>query len=76
MTEPLDNKKPEFVSIHQAAAMMSINAAGVMRWVQLKRLAARIRPGRGTIFKRSDVLAALEKYEYGESTPKRDPSFS
>lgn len=57
----------------EAAELMRVEPRTVQRWISLGRLPV-IRIGFTVRIRRSDLLNAMEKYEYGDPHPPHDPS--
>lgn len=66
---------PEIMTTKEAADFCRFGDDTIRRWVKLGRLRVMRSGKRGQMrFRRSDVIAALDRYEYGDDQPRRDPS--
>lgn len=63
----------EIMTVKEVAALYRFTDETVRRWVRLGRLRVH-RVGNEIRFRRRDVIAAMERFEYGEDKPKRDAS--
>jgi excisionase family DNA binding protein len=56
----------ELMTVKSAAALVQVTPHTIYRWIKLGRLRPLRTPGGQVRFERGAVLAAIERYEYGD----------